>query len=55
MTDILHLFVLATIGAIIALLLAEFAKNNPNKPGGVFDRVNHTISWALNNSYGNDL
>lgn len=52
MDDILHIFVLATIGGILAMLIAEFAKNDPNASGGIFDRFKKTWSWAINNALG---
>ncbi len=54
MNDIIHIFVLATAGAILAMVISEFAKNDPNAEGGVFDRFRRTWAWALNNALGGD-
>lgn len=54
MREVLHIMVIATIGAIVAALLAEFARNDPNKKTGIFGRAQAVWSWAITNAYGNN-
>lgn len=51
-SPIAHLLVIITVGAVTAGLIAEFAKNDPNKKGGLFQRFNATFSWAIKNAFG---
>lgn len=52
METVLQIFVLATAGAILAIVIAEFAKNDPNKDTGAFGRFKKTWAWAITNAYG---
>lgn len=54
MDDVLHLFVIAAVGTILAIVLAEFAKSDPNAKTGVFGKFQSIWGWSIKNIYGND-
>lgn len=54
METVLHLFVLAAAGTILAIILAQFAKSDPNAKTGIFGRTQTVSAWAIKNIYGND-